>query len=117
MQAAPPFQMSPYLQERVCFLGQKEVYQEAATTLEELVHVEVNAKQIERVCHHFGALLEEAEPQGLGRAKLPLWGAERLLEFRYGLIQQSHLLEGDTQVVVSLPVFVTEALLNPLLEL
>ncbi len=28
-----------------------------------MVHVEVNAKQIERVCHHFGALLEEAEPQ------------------------------------------------------
>jgi len=64
VQAAPPFQMSPYLQERVCFVGQKEVYQEASTTLDELVGVAVSAKQIERVCHHFGALLEEAEPQG-----------------------------------------------------
>lgn len=62
VQAAPPFQMSPYLQERVCFVGQKEVYQEASTTLDELVGVAVTAKQIERVCHHFGALIEQAEP-------------------------------------------------------
>lgn len=53
--------MSPYLQERVCFVGQKEVYQEASTTLDELVGVAVTAKQIERVCHHFGALIEQAE--------------------------------------------------------
>src|SRR5690606_28203468 len=46
---------------RLCFVGQKEVYQEAATTLDELVGVSVSAKQIERVCHHFGALVEEAE--------------------------------------------------------
>ena len=55
--------MSPYLQERVCFVGQKEVYQEASTTLDELVGVAVTAKQIERVCHHFGALLEDGQPQ------------------------------------------------------
>lgn len=61
VQAAPPFQMSPYLQERVCFVGQKEVYQEASTTLDELVGVAVSAKQIERVCHHFGALIEQAD--------------------------------------------------------
>ena len=66
VQAAPPFQMSPYLQERLCFVGQKEIYQEASTTLDELVGelvgVAVSAKQIERVSHHFGALVEEAEP-------------------------------------------------------
>ena len=53
--------MSPYLQERVCFVGQKEVYHEASTTLDELVGVSVSAKEIERVCHHFGALIEQAE--------------------------------------------------------
>lgn len=57
-QSVHPFQISPYLQERICFVGQQAVFEEASTMLRELVGVVVTAKQIERVCHHVGALLE-----------------------------------------------------------
>ena len=50
--------MSPYLQEKVAYSGQKEVYQEASDSLAMLAGLSVSGKQIERVCHHYGALCE-----------------------------------------------------------
>lgn len=52
------FRLSPYLQEKLLYLGQQEVYQEAAATLEHLLALSVSAKQIERLCHTYGALYE-----------------------------------------------------------
>lgn len=54
------FQMSAYLQERVCLVGQSVVFAEGSMLLDKLAGIEVNAKQIERVCHHYGQQLEEA---------------------------------------------------------
>lgn len=50
--------MSAYLQEKLAYSGQKEVYEEASESLLMLAGVRVTGKQIERVCHHYGALLE-----------------------------------------------------------
>ena len=50
--------MSPYLQEKVAYSGQKEVYEEASDSLAMLAGLCVSGKQIERVCHHYGALCE-----------------------------------------------------------
>ena len=50
--------MSAYLQEKVAYAGQKEVYEEASASLATLAGVRVSGKQIERVCHHYGGLLE-----------------------------------------------------------
>lgn len=50
--------MSAYLQEKVVYSGQKEVYEEASDSLATLAGLSVSGKQIERVCHHYGALWE-----------------------------------------------------------
>lgn len=50
--------MSAYLQEKVAYVGQKEVYEEASDSLLMLAGLRVSGKQIERVCHHYGALYE-----------------------------------------------------------
>ena len=50
--------MSSYLQEKVAYVGQKEVYEEASDSLAKLAGLSVSGKQIERVCHYYGALCE-----------------------------------------------------------
>ena len=55
------FGISAYLQEKLVYVGQKEVYEEASATVEHLMGLQVCAKQIERLCHHWGARCEEIE--------------------------------------------------------
>jgi len=55
------FGISAYLQEKLVYVGQKEVYEEASATLEHLLDLDVCAKQIERLCHHWGARCEQIE--------------------------------------------------------
>ncbi len=50
--------MSAYLQEKVAYVGQKEVYEEASESLAKLAGLSVTGKQIERVCHYYGALCQ-----------------------------------------------------------
>lgn len=52
------FQMSSYLQELVCYIGQSNVFEEGSKILLKTNGIEVNAKQIERVCHYYGEELE-----------------------------------------------------------
>jgi hypothetical protein len=62
--------MSAYLQELVCYVGQSEVFEGASEHLLKLSGVAVTGKQIERVCHHYGQLLEEESvDQGKDQAK------------------------------------------------
>lgn len=55
------FFISPFMQQRICHVGQQQVFQEASQSLLELTGVDVGAKQIERVCHHYGGLLGEEQ--------------------------------------------------------
>lgn len=52
------FQMSPYLQELVVFSGQNHVFEDASEQLARLAGVEVTAKQVERLTHAYGELIE-----------------------------------------------------------
>ena len=52
------FQMSPYLQELVVFTGQNCVFEDGSDQLNKLARVAVTAKQIERLTHAYGELLE-----------------------------------------------------------
>lgn len=54
-----PFQMSAYLQELTCLVGQSVVFSEGSMLLERLAGLSVTAKQIERVSHYYGEQLEE----------------------------------------------------------
>ncbi len=55
--------MSPYLQEKVVYSGQKEVYQEASDSLAMWAGLCVGGKQID--CHHYGALCEAQSTEQL----------------------------------------------------
>lgn len=57
------FQISPLLQEHMARIGSKLVFEEASEELELLLGVDMGAKQIERVCHHYGELIEQIEWQ------------------------------------------------------
>lgn len=55
------FKISPYMQEHLCMVGTKLAFEEASEVVTELMGVEVNAKQIERLCHYYGEQLEQVD--------------------------------------------------------
>lgn len=66
------FKISSYLQEMLCHVGQNQVFEDAAQTMEHLRGVEVDAKQIERVCHYHGEQLESELARELSSGQEPL---------------------------------------------
>lgn len=61
------FGLSVYIQDMVCFVGQTEVFDEAEALLKRLSGIEVSDKQIERVCHQYGASLDGVEESGIDK--------------------------------------------------
>lgn len=53
------------MQQQMCYVGQQQVFKEAAEMFVKLTAVSVSAKQIERVCHHYGGLLEQKQGQAI----------------------------------------------------
>ena len=51
--------ISSFAQETMCFVGQQLVFEEAENVLNSLTGSDFNAKQIERVCHLYGGMVEE----------------------------------------------------------
>jgi len=62
-QPSGPFRISPYLQTKICYVGQKEIFAEGSDSLEELGGISVTAKQIERVSHYWGEEIGQIEEQ------------------------------------------------------
>jgi hypothetical protein len=54
------FRMSAYLQEMSCYSGQAMVFEEASEFIGKYLMIDLNAKQIERVSHHYGERIEES---------------------------------------------------------
>jgi hypothetical protein len=52
------FGISPYLQEKLVFLGQLEVYDQAAQLVQKLLGLSVATSQIYRLTNHYGAAIE-----------------------------------------------------------
>ncbi len=52
------FGISPYLQEKLVFLGQMEVYQQGAEVVEKLLGLSVSVSQIYRLTTHYGQAIE-----------------------------------------------------------
>lgn len=57
------FLMTTYLQDQVCYVGQKEAFEEGSETLLRLMGAEVSNKQIQRISEYFGQCLEEKTEQ------------------------------------------------------
>lgn len=66
-----PFQSSPYLQELMCYVGTELVFENASAMLTKTKGIEINAKQIERVCHHYGERIEEIQAQSIASGAAP----------------------------------------------
>ena len=62
--------MTSYLQDKVCFVGQKETFEEGSETFRELMGIEISNKQIQRISEHYGQRLEEAIEQDLEADKV-----------------------------------------------
>ncbi|GHT33158.1 hypothetical protein AGMMS49574_18210 [Bacteroidia bacterium] len=55
------FKISPYLQEQMCRLSTNMTFDESEEKLNKLLGIKANAKQIERLCHHYGKQLEHTD--------------------------------------------------------
>lgn len=51
--------ISSFAQETMCFVGQNLVFEEASKLVNSLTGSNFNAKQVERVCHQYGGILEQ----------------------------------------------------------
>lgn len=60
-----PFSISPHFQQTLCLVGQSQVYAEASEMIEELLGVDVSSMQIQRVCNHYGEVLDEVIEKNL----------------------------------------------------
>lgn len=52
------FGISPYLQEKLVYVGQSEVYAQAAELIEKLLGLHISTSQIYRLTNHYGAAIE-----------------------------------------------------------
>ena len=57
------FKMTPYWQEQCTYMGQQNVFDQAEEMLKKLTGQPVNAKQIERLVHSYGELLEQKQAE------------------------------------------------------
>lgn len=62
------------MQETMCYLGQQLVFEEASEMLSIMKGTDVNPKQIERVCHHYGGILEEEIQREIKEGKIKEYG-------------------------------------------
>lgn len=53
------FRMTSYLQEQVCYQGQKETFEESSETFQRMLGIEVSNKQIQRVSEFYGECVEK----------------------------------------------------------
>lgn len=65
------FGISPYLQEKVVFLGQLEVYDQAAQIAQTLMGISIASSQVYRLTNHYGAAIEAALDQPVATDQPP----------------------------------------------
>jgi hypothetical protein len=90
-QSGGVFKISPFFQETICYFGQKEVFEEASESIKRLRGVEVNAKQIERVCHHYGEVLEKELEQSIASG-VPAFNEIDKEDVHYAMMDGSMIL-------------------------
>jgi len=59
VQSPTQMNISSFAQETMCYIGQHLVFKEAEEVINNLTGANINAKQIERLCHHYGQGLED----------------------------------------------------------
>ena len=83
------FKISPYTQTKMCYVGQKEVFKEGSDDIKEFLGIEISAKQIENVSHHWG------EKVGELRAEINFGKTERSSGLHYVMIDGAMILSRE----------------------
>ena len=75
--------ISSLLQESMCYIGQALVFAEAEQVIGHLTGAQVNAKQIERVCHHYGQRILAEDAQTIEEQVYQEYPAEQVNKRHY----------------------------------
>lgn len=86
------FRMTSYFQDQVCYLGQKETFEEGSETIKRLTGVALSNKQIQRVSEHYGQCLEQATQELIKDDSLSSVTQDNSSEITYGMTDGSMLL-------------------------
>lgn len=83
--------MSSFFQQMICYVGQSVVFGDGSETIKRLRGVEVDAKQIERVCHHYGEELELKQEESIKSGESPM-KVENKADVNYAMADGSMIL-------------------------
>lgn len=84
--------MSAYLQEVSCWVGQQQVFDKSSETMSKLLHISVSDKQVERLCHYYGQVLEEQQAQALEQGETHCVEAARQADTHYVMVDGAQFL-------------------------
>ena len=90
------FRISSYLQELMCYFGQQEVFSQAEDTLKVAKGIDVSAKQIENLCHHYGELVGQQMDRQMAESDHG-YTMEQLLSAYYVMVDGSMYLTREEQ--------------------
>ena len=75
--------ISSLTQETMCYIGQHLVFRDAEEVLNTLTGANINAKQIERVCHKYGQWIEQEDNHAVSENHYKAYGLEKANELHY----------------------------------
>jgi hypothetical protein len=78
-------------------VGQQKVFVEAEETLEMLKGLKINAKQIERVCHHYGDLIEQQDAEMINSQVFREYEGTQGNQLHYAMIDGAMYLTKEEQ--------------------
>jgi len=78
-------------------VGQQKVFVEAEETLEMLKGLKINAKQIERVCHHYGDLIEQQDAEMINTQVFREYEETQGNQLHYAMIDGAMYLTKEEQ--------------------
>lgn len=78
-------------------MGQQKVFVEAEQTLKMLKGLKINAKQIERVCHHYGDLIEQQDAEMINSQVFREYEGSQSKQLHYAMIDGAMYLTKEEQ--------------------
>ncbi|MEK7172414.1 MAG: hypothetical protein AAB740_00350 [Patescibacteria group bacterium] len=91
-QSTSGFGISSYTQELMCYVGQQMVFEEGSEMFNKMKGVNISGKQIERVCHHYGGIIEEENQQLIETQQSQTYTDEERNKLHYVMVDGSMYL-------------------------
>lgn len=88
-QSPSDFGISSYTQELMCYMGQHLVFATAEEVIKTISGVDLNAKQIERICHKYGQWIEEEDLQLMEKSGKHTYSKEQSESIHYASVDGS----------------------------